>query len=357
MAYEDILKQLGTGLVGQNSYSGQYGTWMKEGDPTSGYSGVWKPGYVRYVSQGGTTTSPPPPTSISGGSSTGTSISDAEMLNAAKKELLKKQIELAQRQMAELQNQIAEKEAMGEDASEEKDEMKEIYEQVAKQYEYPWTEQTPYTYKTELAELEGEYKKATTRTEEDYNYEMGLLHDQKNQIYTDYQNYLKDIETGKLRVGEDKERELARALQQKTMFLQQHEAEVKQGRETLNRQWIAKGGLFSGARMEGVGEFQSEADRAKQEYMSSYEYGTENLQTEAERAMQDYTTQQQRTGEGYNVAMQQYQQQAQRYDQLKGRTMEDIARERLTSTRNLQKEYQDIIQNQVERLKWEQYGK
>ena len=137
------------------------------------------------------------------------------------------------------------------------------------------------------------------RTAELADLEKGV-ETEKQRLQEDWNTYLSDINTGKLRAGTDQEQTLKRQLEQKTEYIQQQEMNIKQNMNTLNRSWMAKGGLFSGARLQAGQEYQTQEQMAKQRYESQLGY-TQQQQGEAyNRTLADYQTAQNKGQTAYN---------------------------------------------------------
>jgi hypothetical protein len=107
--------------------------------------------------------------------------------------------------------------------------------------------------------------------------------------------------------------------------------------KNLNRQWIGKGGLFSGARLQAGQEYVQEEDMAKQRYLTGWEQGQEHQKMSYERSMEDYGKAQQRAGATY------------------GRGTEDIARQKIKEQRSLQEYYQQAIGQRMANTLGESY--
>lgn len=179
---------------------------------------------------------------------------------------------------------------------------------VAGEYGYPFDPNVPtIKYPEELQELEGEVNTAKQRLLQDYN------------------QYLQDIETGKIRAGTDQQKQLERTLQEKMEYVQQQDFNIQRNRETLNRSWIQRGGLFSGVRGEAVQQYMTEEDMARQRYTSQWGYGQEQQQTAYNRAMEDYSRRAQLAGTQYTQGT------------------ENIALQRIKDIRSLQQAYQQAI--------------
>ena len=185
-------------------------------------------------------------------------------------------------------------------------------------YEIP-TGQAPAYYPVQMAELEQEVSTAKQRLLQDYN------------------QYLSDIETGKLRVGSDYQKQLENSLEQKRQELQQQEFNIKRNMETLNRNWMARGGLFSGARLQAGQQYLTQEEMAKQKYLTGWEYGQGQQKTGYERALEDYQKKQQTAGTAYT------------------RGTEDIALQRLKDVRSLQETYQEAIGRRMATTLGEKY--
>jgi len=201
----------------------------------------------------------------------------------------------------------------------------------------------PYQYPEMLQEIINEAETARTKVTEDYTYQIDELNREKQQLLTEYNQYLEDIKTGKLRVGEDFQLAEARRLEQQTEFMQQKDFDLKRGLEQINRQWIGKGGLYSGPRREAVGEFQTQTEMEKQRYLSQAGYTGQVAETAYQRQLEDYTKQQQRGETAYGFGTQQVASQKSRYEQLKERSIQDIALQELKSKRSLQETFQEAI--------------
>lgn len=188
-------------------------------------------------------------------------------------------------------------------------------------YGYPLDLNQPVIrYPEELAEYEKEVTTAKQRLLEDYN------------------RYLDDLNTGKVRAGTDYQKQLANALEQKTQWITQQDMTIKQQKDTINRNWISKGGLFSGVRAEDVQNYQAQQDLARQQYMTTYNYNQDTQKTQYERAMEDYQKKQ--------LLL----------EQTKQRGEEDIALQRIKDIRSLQESYQKAISASAKDELSKQYG-
>ena len=148
---------------------------------------------------------------------------------------------------------------------------------------------------------------------------------EKQRLQEDWTNYQNDINTGKLRAGTDYESQLRRQLEQKSQYLQQQEFNIKNNMESLNRNWMQKGGLFSGARLEAGQNYQTKEQMAKQNYLSGVNYNVEQLGTSQARAMEDLGTAQQKGQLAYT------------------RGTEDVALQRIKDVRSLNEKYNTAI--------------
>jgi uncharacterized protein YheU (UPF0270 family) len=175
---------------------------------------------------------------------------------------------------------------------------------------------------TSRAEAEQYYGDWYGRMTGEMEEEVGIA---KQRLTEDYQNYLSDIETGKVRVGTDYQKQLERSLEEKRQQLQQQEFNVRQNMENLNRQWMSRGGLFSGARQKSGQEYMTQEDMARERYTTGWEYQQAQQKTGYERSMEDYARMQERAGTTY------------------GRGVDDISRQRLKDLRSLQETYQTAV--------------
>ena len=148
---------------------------------------------------------------------------------------------------------------------------------------------------------------------------------EKQRLAEDWQNYLNDINTGKLRAGTDYESQLRRQLEQKSQYLQQQEFNIKRNMESLNRNWMQKGGLFSGARLQAGQQYQTQEQMAQQQYLGGVNYNVEQLGTQQARTMEDYATAQQKGQLAYT------------------RGTEDVALQRIKDVRSLNEKYNTAI--------------
>ena len=148
---------------------------------------------------------------------------------------------------------------------------------------------------------------------------------EKQRLTEDWNQYLSDIQTGKVRAGTDYESQLRRQLEQKSQYLQQQEFNIKNNMESLNRNWMQKGGLFSGARLEAGQNYQTQEQMAKQNYLSGVNYNVEQLGTSQARAMEDLGTAQQKGQLAYT------------------RGTEDVALQRIKDVRSLNEKYNTAI--------------
>jgi hypothetical protein len=185
-------------------------------------------------------------------------------------------------------------------------------------YELP-TGQAPAYYPVQMAELEQEVATAKQRLLQDYN------------------KYLDDINTGKLRVGSDYQKQQENALEQKRQELQQQEFNIKQNMNTLNRSWMARGGLFSGARLQAGQNYLTQENMAKQQYLTGWNYQQGQQKTAYERSLEDYQKQQQQLSTNYQ------------------RGTEDIALQRLKDIRSLNETYQQAVSQRMAQNLGEKY--
>ena len=148
---------------------------------------------------------------------------------------------------------------------------------------------------------------------------------EKQRLSEDWQNYLNDINTGKLRAGTDYESQLRRQLEQKSQYLQQQEFNIKRNMESLNRNWMQKGGLFSGARLQAGQQYQTQEQMAQQQYLGGVNYNVEQLGTQQARTMEDYATAQTKGQLAYT------------------RGTEDVALQRIKDVRSLNEKYNTAI--------------
>lgn len=205
------------------------------------------------------------------------------------------------------------------------------------------TESAPYQYPQQEAEITQEYNTAEQRAIQDYEYQMANIGQEKTNLAQEYQNYLEDINTGKLRVGSEYQKAEEYRLEQKRQYLEQYEFNLTNGMEQLNRQWIGRGGLFSGVRAENVGKYQTQQEMGKQQYLTSWQYNQGTAKTAYEQAIEDYATKQQRLGQTYQQQLGSIGLQEQRYGALKQRSIEDIALQKIRDIRSLQEKYQAAI--------------
>lgn len=113
---------------------------------------------------------------------------------------------------------------------------------------------------------------------------------EKQRLSQDWQQYQNDINTGKIRAGSDYQTQLQRQLEQKSEYLQQQEFNIKQNMNTLNRNWIQKGGLFSGVRLQAGQNYMTQENMAQQQYLSGVNYNLGQLGTQNARTTEDYAT-------------------------------------------------------------------
>jgi len=162
---------------------------------------------------------------------------------------------------------------------------------------------------------------------------------EKQRLSEDWQNYLNDINTGKLRAGTDYEEQLRRQLEQKSEYIQQQEFNIKQNMQTLNRNWMQRGGLFSGARLYAGQQYMTQEQLAKQAYESGVNYNIGQLETTKTRALEDYATAQQKGQLAYT------------------RGTEDVALQRIKDIRSLNKKYNLDIGSYMDKLGLADYRK
>lgn len=217
------------------------------------------------------------------------------------------------------------------------------------------TDMAEWSYPEVKAEIEKMADMAQTRTEEDYTYQLDEIGAEKSNLLKEYENYLEDLETGKLRVGSDYQLSEERRLEQKKEFLDQHEFTLKQGLETLHRGWVGKGGLWAGPRFEAAATYGTQAGMEKERYLSQYEYGGKVAETGYERRMEDYLTQEKRGGEAYQTGLGEIGRRTGRYEQLKERGMEDIALGRIKDIRSLQEKFQEAVAGRMATTLGEKY--
>lgn len=253
-----------------------------------------------------------------------------------------KRAELEKR-IAETQSKIEELQAEAEEKRLEEEE-RATREEAEKYYGYELpTEGAVYKYPEERAELEAEAKRLETRAIEDYQYNLEAIGLEKQKLIQDYQDYLTDIETGKLRVGESHQKDLERQLEERRMWLEEQEFGMRRNVEVLQRGWIGRGGLFAGPRLTAVREYGEEEAMVKERYLGGWEYGKEAATTTYEEAMEDYLTKTKRGTQAYEMGLTDITRRTAGYEQLKGRTLEDIAQARLQDVRALQTKYEEAI--------------
>jgi len=148
---------------------------------------------------------------------------------------------------------------------------------------------------------------------------------EKQRLYQDWQTYLNDVNTGKIRAGSDYQTQLQRQLEQKSQYLQQQEFNIKQNTNTLNRNWMQKGGLFSGARLQAGQNYMTQESMAKEQYLGGVNYNVTQLGTTQQRAIEDYATAQTKGQTAYE------------------RSVEDVGLQRIKDIRSLTEKYNTAI--------------
>ena len=267
---------------------------------------------------------------------------EKEPVKKDKAEKIRKQIEEAQAKLVEKQEELR--------IAREKESEEEMRKAQAEAEEYykPYIEERKEEVREEATALE-------LATEEDYQFQMDKVVADKQKLIRDYENYMEDIKTGKLRVGEDKQIAEARRLEQEKEFLMQHSANLKVGLENLQRGWIQRGGLFSGVRREAAQLYGAEAERERQRYLSASEYQRQQTETGYQRAMQDYLTKEQRIGAEYQAGLTDISSRESQYEKLKERKLAEIARTRIKDIRSLQEAFQEAVALRGARTLEEQY--
>ena len=109
--------------------------------------------------------------------------------------------------------------------------------------------------------------------------------------------------------------------------------------QTLNRNWIQRGGLFSGARLYAGQQYMTQEQLAKQAYESGVNYNIGQLETTKTRALEDYATAQQKGQLAYT------------------RGTEDVALQRIKDIRSLNKKYNLDIGSYMDKLGLADYRK
>ena len=147
---------------------------------------------------------------------------------------------------------------------------------------------------TEGQEFEANTQKVKQKLEKQYSLNSDQLGYKRQELEQDYQNYLDDINEGRIQAGSTYDRERLANLEQRNIGLQQQQQQLTKNIDTINRGFIARGGLFSGPREQMVGETQSAADLARQAYEQTYGLPQQRLGDIYNQQMQDYTKNQQR---------------------------------------------------------------
>ncbi len=111
---------------------------------------------------------------------------------------------------------------------------------------------------------------------------------EKQRLTEDWTTFINDINTGKLRAGTDQATETQRLLEQKSEWIAQQQMNIRNNMQTLNRNWMQKGGLFSGVRLEAGQNYLTEEQMAKQRYESQLAATQKQVQTGYERTLEDY---------------------------------------------------------------------
>ena len=140
----------------------------------------------------------------------------------------------------------------------------------------------------ELALLQEYYGMQRRHAEQSYGRTMAYVGQASSALQKEYQLYLDDLETGKLRAGTDEQRIRERTLEDKTRTLEGMKVQQERTMENLQRSYIQRGGLFSGARTKS--ERLTGEDYGRQ--TEGVEIGTQRTlddnQLKYERAMEDY---------------------------------------------------------------------
>lgn len=205
------------------------------------------------------------------------------------------------------------------------------------------TTQANYRYPEMEGEISDEAKKLEERAIEDYNFQLDQVARDKSALKREYEQYLTDIETGKLRAGSDFQRQEEQRLEQKRIYLEQQDMSNRRNLEALNRGWIGRGGLFSGVRQEAATDLQTQQELQQQGYLSGFEYQQQTAKTDYERAMEDYLKRQNRAGEAYQQDTASIAAQEQKLATAKERTLSDIALGKIRDIRSLQEKYQEAV--------------
>ena len=175
---------------------------------------------------------------------------------------------------------------------------------------------------TEGQEFEANTQKVKQKLEKQYSLNSDQLGYKRQELEQDYQNYLDDINEGRIQAGSTYDRERLANLEQRNIGLQQQQQQLTKNIDTINRGFIARGGLFSGPREQMVGETQSAADLARQAYEQTYGLSQQRLGDTYNQQLQSYTNQQQKAGVAKTRGLEElgYQGQLQQLGQEQGLT-------------------------------------
>jgi hypothetical protein len=104
------------------------------------------------------------------------------------------------------------------------------------------------------------------------------------------QDYMKDVDTTKTRLGEDKTKILSELESQKDYFMQNEGTNLDRMIRGIKEGYESKGLYFSGENQRTQGEAQSDYQSKLDDYMRQYQYKTTGYQTDYQRGLEDVTS-------------------------------------------------------------------
>jgi len=143
----------------------------------------------------------------------------------------------------------------------------------------------------ELAKVKEYYDMQRRQASTRYAGAMANIGVQRQALQKEYQLYMEEIETGRLRVGSDQQKTLARVLEDKKNALDQLAFKEQQNLRSIQQGFISREGLFSGSR--------GRAENAERQN-TAYQQG--DIETGALRTEEDAQTKYQRAIEDYAMA-------------------------------------------------------
>ena len=211
-------------------------------------------------------------------------------------------------------------------------------------------------YEEEEKAIANEYAQYEEEAINKYKYDLSQLQVDKQKLAQQYQQYIADLETGKIRVGEETQTETARLLAEKANWLQQNEISTKQNLDTLQRGWIAKGGLFSGVRAQSADQFNAQSQLQKEAYTANNDYNVKEQQTKYQQAMEDYLSKKNYAAQQYQTDTKANDLQEQRLGQIKEYNIQNYQAQKLKDMQKFQESYQSAIASRAASTLKEKYG-